>query len=186
MIYKFLIISDEVDDFVRKIEIDADATFFDLNEAILESVDFKKNQMTSFFVCTYDWEKETEITLEEMETSYDKDNWVMKDTKLNDLVSEEGQRLIFVFDNMTERSFFMELKDIETGKTLKQAKCTLSKGVHPKQETNFDELMAIQTPTADTDESFYGDEDFDLAELDDEGFDVVDPGSGNQNGNDMF
>ncbi len=186
MIFKFLIISDEVDDFIRKIDIDAEATFFDLNEAILESVDFKKDQLTSFFICTYDWEKETEVTLEEMETGFDKDNWVMKETRLSELISEEGQRLIFIFDNLTERAFFMELKDIETGRSLKQAKCTLSKGLPPKQETDFDELIATQTPLIDTDESFYGDEDFDLNELDDEGFDVLDPSSGNQSGDDML
>ena len=37
MIFRFTIISDEVDDFVREIQVDPDATFFDLHEAILKS-----------------------------------------------------------------------------------------------------------------------------------------------------
>ena len=48
MIYRFTIISDEVDDFVREIQIDPEATFFDFHEAILKSVGYANDQMTSF------------------------------------------------------------------------------------------------------------------------------------------
>ena len=54
--YKFLIISDEVDDFKRVIRIDSDATFKELNDAILDSVGYSHDQMTSFFICESDWE----------------------------------------------------------------------------------------------------------------------------------
>ena len=37
MVYKFRIISDEVDDFLREIDIDSEASFYDLHEAILKS-----------------------------------------------------------------------------------------------------------------------------------------------------
>lgn len=40
---------------------------FELHEAILKSVDYKADQMTSFFICDDDWEKEKEVTLEEMD-----------------------------------------------------------------------------------------------------------------------
>ena len=65
MIYRFTIISDEVDDFVREIQIDPEATFFDFHEAILKSVGYTNDQMTSFFICDDDWEKGKEVTLEE-------------------------------------------------------------------------------------------------------------------------
>ena len=51
MIYRFTIISDEVDDFVREIQIDPEATFLDFHEAILKSVGYTNDQMTSFFIC---------------------------------------------------------------------------------------------------------------------------------------
>ena len=57
MIYRFTIISDEVDDFVREIQIDPEATFLDFHEAILKSVGYTNDQMTSFFICDDDWEK---------------------------------------------------------------------------------------------------------------------------------
>lgn len=47
MIYRFTIISDEVDDFVREIQIDPEATFYDFHEAILKSAGYTNDQMTS-------------------------------------------------------------------------------------------------------------------------------------------
>ena len=63
MIYKFRIVSDEVDNFRREIQIDAESTFLDFKNAICESVGFDKNQMSSFFICDNSWEKEKEITM---------------------------------------------------------------------------------------------------------------------------
>lgn len=57
MVYKFRIISDEVDDFLREIKIDSEASFYDLHEAILKCCKYKDDQMTSFFICDDDWEK---------------------------------------------------------------------------------------------------------------------------------
>ncbi len=66
MVYRFTLISDEVDHFLREIQIDSEATFLDFHKAILEAVGYPDDQMTSFFLCNESWEKETEITLEDM------------------------------------------------------------------------------------------------------------------------
>ena len=50
MVFNFRIVSDEVDNFRREIQIDADATFLDFKNAICDSVNFGKNQMCSFFL----------------------------------------------------------------------------------------------------------------------------------------
>lgn len=106
MVYKFRIISDEVDDFLREIKIDSEASFYDLHEAILKSTGYKDDQMTSFFICDDDWEKETEITLEDMGTgSSEEDTYVMKDTRLSELLEDEKQKLLYVFDPLAERVF---------------------------------------------------------------------------------
>ena len=63
MVFKFTILSDEVDNFVRVISIDSEATFLDLHHAILDSMKYEKNLLTSFFLCGDDWGKEQEITL---------------------------------------------------------------------------------------------------------------------------
>ena len=155
MIYRFTIISDEVDDFVREIQIDPEATFFDLHEAILKAANYTNDQMTSFFICDDDWEKEKEITLEEMDNNPEMDSWIMKETRLNELIEDEKQKLLYVFDYMTERCFFIELSEIITGKEIKGAKCTKKSGEAPKQTVDFEE-MAAGGGSLDLDENFYG------------------------------
>ena len=100
MVYRFTLISDEVDDFLREIQIDPEATFYDFHKAILKSVNYTDDQMTSFFICDDDWEKEKEITLEEMNDDPEVDSWVMKDTTISELIEDEKQKLIYVFDYM--------------------------------------------------------------------------------------
>ncbi|NDV81195.1 plasmid pRiA4b ORF-3 family protein [Bacteroides sp. 51] len=171
MIYRFTIISDEVDDFVREIQIDPEATFFDFHQAIIKSVNYTDDQMTSFFICDDDWEKEQEITLEEMDTDPEMDSWVMSETPLSELIEDEKQKLLYVFDYMTERCFFIELSEIITGKEVKAAICTHKEGEAPKQTVDFEELAAAGG-SLDLDENFYGDQDFDLDDFDAEGFDM--------------
>ena len=165
MIYRFTIISDEVDDFVREIQIDPEATFFDLHEAILKAANYTNDQMTSFFICDDDWEKEKEITLEEMDNNPEMDSWIMKETRLNELIEDEKQKLLYVFDYMTERCFFIELSEIITGKEIKGAKCTKKSGEAPKQTVDFEEMAA-------------GGGSLDLEDFDAEGFDVNDGAAG--------
>ena len=107
MVFRFLILSDEVEDFKREILIDSEATFQDLQNAILASVGFTNDQITTFFICEDDWSKQTEVTLMEMDTNYEDDTFVMDVTKLEELLEDEKQKLLFVFDMMAERAFFM-------------------------------------------------------------------------------
>ena len=169
MLYKFLILSDEVDDFMREITIDASATFFDLHNAILDSVGYEKDQITSFFLCDDSWEKQQEITLIEMETSSEYDNLVMDTTALEDYVTEEKQKLLYYFDLMADRAFFITMQELIPRQDSKEAVCTRSEGQPPKQNIDFS-AAAVAQSTGDIDEQFYGDEEFDAEELDSEGF----------------
>ncbi|MDD2284883.1 MAG: hypothetical protein PHQ11_05720 [Paludibacter sp.] len=168
MVYKFTLLSDEADNFVRVISIDSEATFLDLHNAILDSVRFEKNLLTTFFLCSDDWEKGQEVTLVEMESSSEYDNLVMDSTKLEELLSDEKQKLLYVFDLMSERSFFMELTEIIPGIRMNKPECVLSKGEPPVQTISEENMVA--GAKLNIDESFYGDEDFDVDELDEEGF----------------
>lgn len=105
------------------------------------------------------------------------DSWIMKETRLNELIEDEKQKLLYVFDYMTERCFFIELSEIITGKEIKGAKCTKKSGEAPKQTVDFEE-MAAAGGSLDLDENFYGDQDFDMEDFDAEGFDVNDGASG--------
>lgn len=177
MIFNFRIVSDEVDNFRREIQIDADMTFLDLKNIICESVGFDKNQMSSFFICDSGWEKEQEITMEDMGSDSDQDVYLMEDTILSDFIEDEGQRLLFTFDYMTDRSFFIEMREMITGKSLKDPLCTLSKGNPPAQTIDFDafnasiEAKASASGGMDMDEDFYGSDEFNEDEF--EGFDEM-------------
>ena len=173
MVFRFLILSDEVEDFKREIQIDADATFFDLHNAILASVNYKEGEMSSFFICDDNWEKEQEITLVEMDTSSDEDSYIMEASTLNDFLEDERQKLMYVFDYLTERAFFMELREIITGKSLPQAVCTKPEGEPPAQFVDFD-TITTSSSSLDIGENFYGDEGYDMDELDAEGFEGLD------------
>lgn len=125
MIFKFLILSDEVDDFRREISIDADATFLDLYNVIVECTGFSDKEMASFFLCDNKWRKEKEITLVEMDTCSDEDSFIMKECVLSDFLEDEKQKLMFVFDYLTERALYIELSEIITGKN-RSSRCVLS------------------------------------------------------------
>ena len=171
MVYKFKLVSDEVSNFAREIEIDSDSTFLQLRNAILESVDFSKDELDSFFLCEDDWSNQEEITLEDMGSSSDQDIWLMEETPIGELVEDEGQKMIFEFDYLTERCFFMELKEIQPGRSLVEPVCILKKGKAPIQFTDADEFevkvdSVINDPLKDDlDMDFYGDSDFDEDEL---------------------
>lgn len=170
MVFKFILLSDEVDDFLREIDIDSDATFLELNNAILDSVGYAKDQMTSFLICNDYWEAEQEITLMEMDTSSDVDSLVMDRVRIEEFASEEGQKLRFVFDVMNERSFFMELKTVKTRESLPAPVCKRSKGNPPAQILDglFMDIPEQKAGDLDMDglDDFGDGEDFNEDELD--------------------
>ena len=172
MIYRITFSSEEADGFRRVFEADSEATFLDLHKAILASTGYPDDQMTSFFLCNDRWEKEQEVTLVEMDSSFEYDNMVMESTKLSDLIEEQGQRLIYVFDPMFERHFFGRVKEILAG-TTDGVKCVEKQGKAPKQLKTEDPLdITGKDGKGDLgiDEDFYGDSQYNEGDLDMEGF----------------
>lgn len=176
MVYKFKFVSDEAVNFAREIEIDSEATFLMLRNAVLDSVGYNKDDIDSFLICDDDWDGHEEVTLEDMGSASDKDIWLMEDTALSELIEDEGQKLRFIFDYVTDRSFFMELTEMLPGKNLSAPVCTFKKGNPPAQvisleefEKNLDKISA-QISEDDLDDEFFGDSDYNPEELG-EGFD---------------
>lgn len=175
MVFRFKLVSDEVSNFNREIEIDSESTFLQLRNAILESVGYSKDELDSFFLCDDDWQKEEEITLEDMGSSSDQDIWLMDTTPLNEMIDDEGQKLIFVFDYLTERSFFMEMKEAIPGRNLKEPICTIKQGKAPQQFVDIEEIEKKIDAKIEKDldlglDEFYGDSQFNDDEIS-EGFD---------------
>lgn len=178
MIYRFTIISDEAEDFMREIQIDSEATFLELQDAILDSCNYTHDQMTSFHICEQGWEKGQEITLEDMGGSLDEDCYIMSDTRLSDFLEDEKQHLLFTYDPLAERVFFIELSKIGKGSTQKKPAVTRSMGNAPQQLLDFDEIMS-RSPLGEDIDSIMEDEDMfgsevSLDEIDPEGYDFSD------------
>lgn len=185
MIFKFRIVSDGAENFKREIQIDAQATFLDLKNAICDSVGYDKTMMDSFFICDHGWEKEKEICYEDMGFDSDQEVWTMDDAVLEDFIDDEGQRLLFVFDYMTDRAMFMEMTELTAGRTLMDPVCSLAIGQAPPQTIDLDEFdretdakakaAATKIPSADEiDEEFYGADAYSPDEFEAAGFDELD------------
>lgn len=162
---------------MREIQLDADATFLELHKLIIEACGYEDNQLTSFFICEDGWEKGQEITLEKMDTGADEDDYCMAETELRQFLEDEKQHLLYTFDPLANRVFFIELTEIKTGCHLTEGKITRSMGEAPVQVLAFDEILA-RTPVVDAtslmdDENLFGDE-VDCDEIDLEGFDISD------------
>lgn len=141
MIFRFVMISDEVDDFRRDIRIDATATFRDLHEAILQSVGYSSGLITSFVLCDERWRKKGEVTLIDDTTNMEDDIYLMDKTILGDLISEEGQKLKYMFDVLAERYLYLELREITLGERLSSSEVVRAKGNPPAQESDIEELL---------------------------------------------
>ncbi len=174
MIYHFVILSDEVDDFRREIDIDAEATFQELNDLLLKTCAYKKDLMTSFFVCDDDWEKVKEITAVDMNDDPNKEGApLMEHTHLCDIITDEEAhnkaKLLFEFDIMCERYLYMQLKEVKDHAHLLTPVITLEKGKAPKQEGDIDSMFK-DLDTSD----MYGVDSFNDDELDLDGYQDLD------------
>ena len=173
MVYTFRLVSDEVDNFRREIQIDSEATFLKLRDAICESVGYDKNALSSFYICDEDWEREQEISLEDMDSDSSQDVYLMEETPLDEFVKDEGQRLVWVFDYMTERSFFIEMKKMLPYEHLQDPLCTIKVGNPPEQTVEFEDFDvkadSKSAAMSEFDED-YGSDTFTDEELDEAGY----------------
>ena len=130
MVYKFVVLSDEDESFVREFEFLETHTLMDFHNLIQDELEFDKSQLASFYIATDNWEKEEEFTLFDMGTG----SSTMEVAVLEDIIFRKNQKLLYVFDFFNERALFVEFtgeaKEVH-GRELPT--CTNSKGVPPKQ-----------------------------------------------------
>ena len=134
MIFKFRLISDEVKDFAREVLIESDNTFLEFHKALQENLEYDEGQLASFFITNEKWEKELQITLIDMMDEESEKVITMDKTMIGDYMKKQGQRLLYVFDFFSERSFFIELSEIITNlKSQALPKVVFSHGMPPPQ-----------------------------------------------------
>jgi len=153
MVYKFRLLSNEKENFIRDFEVRSNQTFYDLHLAIQKNLHYDQSQIASFFICNNQWEKEQEITLFDLSDEPDNKIMVMDNTIFADHILELKQKLLYVFDVFNERAFFIEVVDIKQeapGKTYPT--CTLSEGLPPVQII-MDQIFPARDPSQDIDDT---------------------------------
>lgn len=145
MIYRFRIISSEVKEFIRDIDIRNNQNFYDFHRVLTENLHYDNSQLSSFFLSNKQWEKIIEIALFDISEGKSPDIRIMDKTKMNDLVNESKQRLLYVFDFFNERLLFIELmKILPESKDVTYPFISFSKGSPPPQililENFFDDF----------------------------------------------
>lgn len=156
MLYRFRVILDTKDDVFRDIEILSDSTLEDLHNVILQSFGFDGTEMASFFLSDDQWNQGEEISQFEMEEGGSSIR-LMNETTIDDVVSEDSTKLIYIYDFLSLWTFMVELAEI----------------AEPQPGMDYPNLMFVhgQIPMAPPDKEFVTDKD-ELSENIDENFDI--------------
>ena len=120
--YRFRLLSDKNDEFVRDVEIKSTQSFKEFRDIIREVSAIEGNELASFFVCDRKWNKQSEITLIDMGSSIEEIEddgtgrpefnipvTVMADAIIKDFIEDPHQRILYEYDILNQDSLFIEL-----------------------------------------------------------------------------
>ena len=161
--YKFKVTFDDVENFERSIEILASDNFESLHQILYDSIGLSGHELAAFAICDTKWNKKQEITLidmqddsdtetpdygeeEEFSTSSHLPKFIMKDAVLKDFITDPHQYIMYEYDFINPKVFYLELlKALPAKENVVYPRCTLSEGVLPKP----DELTVAAHPEDD-------------------------------------
>jgi hypothetical protein len=175
MTFRITIFSQEVDDFVMEAKIDAEAKFSELHNLILNACNYQDMSNHGFLICDDEWRVKEHIRQSYTQDIDSEEDINLMDTcSLRDFLEEEGQRIAYIFDPEGKRFFLMEISELLFGQSEKEGRISRKHGIPPVQHINEDISEQSQPELADTEteEGFYGDDDFEEGELDMEGFEI--------------
>ena len=112
MVFRFRMLSDENDNFVRDYEALYDMKLLDFHNFLLETLEYEPC-MASFFTADDLWEKQQEFTLMEMgDGESDTQPRLMEDVTLGQILHHIRDRLIYIFDMFGDRAYYLELTGV--------------------------------------------------------------------------
>jgi len=151
-IYKFRVLLESEDDIFRDIEIKSTQNFDDLHEIIVAAFGFDNSQMASFYLSNDDWEKGQEITLFDMQIEEKEQEkvLVMADTIINAQVNCVGGHLLYSYDFLDMKNFFIELTEIKVkeDKAAFYPKVVYSQGEVPTQQADLTKMSEEEMASA--------------------------------------
>jgi hypothetical protein len=138
--FRVLLDSEKKEEVFRDILIADTADFESFYKIILDSFDFKGDQMGSFYVSNDMWDKGHEISLMDMtydDDSIDEPSTVMKSAIIKDFLEEPDQKFILVYDFLSMWIFLVELIGFEKAAPEKPS-VLLSIGQAPAENSRED------------------------------------------------
>jgi len=113
-IYHFRVLLDTSQDIFRDIEIAEDAYFSALHAMIVKAFSFSGNEMASFYISNEMWDKGEEIAMIDLMDDTDQlPLRSMDTTKLDDLLGNVGDKMLYVYDFLRMWIFFVELVSVK-------------------------------------------------------------------------
>ncbi len=114
IVFKYRMLSDENDHFVRDYEVPASMTLLELHDFIIETLDYEPC-IASFFTANAKWEKLEEFTTVDMGLDPDMElaTRPMESVTLEEIMHRIHDRLIYLFDMFASRAFYMELVEVK-------------------------------------------------------------------------
>ena len=149
MKYLIRITLESKEDIIREIEISSKDKLVDLHNYFIKIFDLNTKELASFFTVDNDLEIQQEIPL----FSFEENNPKMEDFRLENLLFEKNDKLIYLFDYLKMWRFLVELIDIQEGITKKR--CTMEIGKIPKEAPEI-----IFSSDLDNDSHFEDDEEY--------------------------
>ncbi len=164
MVYRFVVLTDEDETFVREFEFLDSHTLLDFHNTIQEELEFDKSQIASFYMATETWEKEEEFTLFDMGAG----SSTMENAVLEEVIFRKNQKLLYVFDFFNDRALFVEyVGETKEDENMEYPICTNSKGLPPKQVSfggvarkKYNNLVVTDDEDDEIDEEVIDDEIF--------------------------
>ena len=146
MKYNIRITLESKEDVIREIEINSDCFMSELHYFIIDAFGLDNKELASFYTVNSELELEDEFPL----ISFKDNSSNMENTKLESVLTNVNEKLIYVFDYMKMWRFLIDLIKIETD--FKERKCTLKIGEIPDEAP---EVIFNQ----DDNDNFHDDED---------------------------
>ncbi|MBO4504242.1 MAG: hypothetical protein J5730_05485 [Bacteroidales bacterium] len=190
--YKFRVYYDEVEDFVRDVEILANDNFESFHKLLYDCIGLKGNEFAAFSICDPKWNKQKEITL--MDTSDDEiteepeyddmdeystkshlPTFVMSESILKDFISDPHQHIMYEYDFMNPKVFYIELqKVLQTDDPKGFPRCTFKAMEMPVSVNDADlptpeDLLLEEEEDEPEDDNLFGDvyDEEDFSDLND-------------------
>jgi len=151
LIYRFKVVSEEYEDFLREIYIQPAQTFLDFHSCLLETAELLPCEQASFFLTDKKHKKNREIGLNPVERQvkrYDPEMdemvvvtftpGLMKESKVKDFIEDPHQLLIYEYHGKEYFTFLIELVKImqSDGEGI-YPKCVKWVGEIPKKKETF-------------------------------------------------